>query len=724
MKPLLNKILIYFSLINKNRNFKLLFIAILTWLVCFIKPIIGKTYTSWDTHDIGFVNFLYFSDSLRMGIFPLWNNFIQSGTFFPNFNNIGLFSPFQLVFVALSWVISPVYAYELMIQAAIILGGVGSYLLNRTYTSDRLIALLGATAFAVVLMPIVGQIGILISLSSIPWIVFACIKIMESRSVDLLHYFTWGILGVLYISSGYLWMNLMHLALAVFFSMAVNIKKYLGAANLEKKVIKSSMVNLMLFFVLAGLLYGALVFPGYLSMRFNYDLFHGSFESPEPRLRSLSLGELGQYFSYDNIYHALIAAIDPRIYKLGNKWSLGAGWVLWILFLVTPIKRDFSKQLFWLMLMIFALMYSAGNSNFVGDIVKNIPTVNANRWWFIGTFYVSICLISLVVIKVSLLHKVYVIQKKYLFRLLLVGVLSLSLLTFFKAPVFQFAMVITSITLIWLLGRAPDRAKWDNLLIALIALNVLSMVSMPYTGIKWPARYLLVTDYGGYEDKVISRKKNIFITQNVRQLGYGHDYIYNNEQWLLNKIPFSHGYNNLGNPYYWYVKNDPFLKRLVVVTQNVRKEKKLERSRFSSDNQFAEAIMGDVLGDMGRPTIDPAHFHNLLKSHDFKWQLDELKIEPNLARMLINTNSSAYLIFNNVDHPGWEVYINGKKSDMLKANRIFQGVFLQNAGKYEVVFKFRPFISIASILLPYSLLFLCSILYIKRIINKGRLIAS
>lgn len=42
---------------NKSGNLRLLLIAILTWLLCFIKPIIGKTYTSWDTHDIGFVNF-------------------------------------------------------------------------------------------------------------------------------------------------------------------------------------------------------------------------------------------------------------------------------------------------------------------------------------------------------------------------------------------------------------------------------------------------------------------------------------------------------------------------------------------------------------------------------------------------------------------------------------------------------------------------------------------
>ena len=284
--------------------------------------------------------------------------------------------------------------------------------------------------------------------------------------------------------------------------------------------------------------------------------------------------------------------------------------------------------------------------------------------------------------------------------------------------------MMTSLILIWLLGRAENHSKWENLLIVLIGLNVMSMVSMPYTGIKWPARYLLVADYGGYEDKVISREKQIAITQIFRRLGDGHDYIYSDEQWLLKKIPFSHGYNNLGNPYYWYVKNEPFLNRLVVVTQDVRQEKALDRSGFSTDNQFAEALMGDVLADMGRPTIEATHFHNLLQVHDFKWQLVELKVEPNTAKMMVTTSSAAYLIFNNVDHPGWEVFVNGKKADLIKTNRIFQGVLLQGAGNYEVVFRFRPVLTIALILLPYIVLLLCSIAYIKQTRTRGQLLAS
>lgn len=187
---------IWIPLQIKNGNLGMLLISIAVWIACFWAPISGKYYPSWDTHDLGFVNFLYFSDSLRSGTFPLWNHFIQSRTFFPNFNNIGLFYPFQLFFVVLSWMINPVYAYELMIQAAALIGGVGGYLLFRTYTSDRLIALFGVTAFvAVVLVPIVGQISILISLSSFPWLILACVKIMECQRIESVRYVFLGVLG-------------------------------------------------------------------------------------------------------------------------------------------------------------------------------------------------------------------------------------------------------------------------------------------------------------------------------------------------------------------------------------------------------------------------------------------------------------------------------------------------------------------------------------------------
>lgn len=370
--------------------------------------------------------------------------------------------------------------------------------------------------------------------------------------------------------------------------------------------------------------------------------------------------------------------------------------------------------------MLAALLYSAGSGNPVGILVRNIPIINANRWWVIGLFYVTIFLIFQAVAKVSALKETQDGSKVQNVQVLRVGVASLCLLVLMKSSALNFSLLAVSLLLVWLLGKEKNQIKWENLLTALITLNVLSIVSMQFS---YPLNSTYSSDAGSnsYSQQVSVREKEVVITQNHRRLGEGNDYIYNDEQWLLKKIPFSHGYNNLGNPYYWYVKNKTFLERLVFVTQNVRREIELQRNSFASDNAFAEAMMGDVLAEMGRPTIDATHFHDLLQYPDFKWKLNELKVEPNTANMRVTTDAAAFLIFNNVDHPGWEVYVNGKKAELVRTNRIFQGVYLDGAGSHDVVFKFRPALTIALILLPYIVLLFCLFFYMQKIRSRIKL---
>ena len=401
MTALLEKILMWVQLQKKEGGIRIALIILGTWLVCFVKPIFGITYTSWDTHDLYFASFLYFSDALKIGFFPLWNHFIQSGTFFPNLNNIGLFSPFQLIFVVLSWVISPLYAYELMVQMVVLIGGIGGFLVCRFCTNDRLIALFGATAFAVVvLMPIVGQFAMLVSLSSFPWLIFACTKLMDGRGGKFRN-LALAVLGALYLVSGYLWMNLIHLAIAAIFSLGLIASTYLKAGSHQKKAVVSSVVDLMMFFGTLVLFYGCLMLPGYLSMNFNYSLFVGDYDNPEPRLRNLVTSH---HYAYSSIYKALVGAIDPRIIINDGpwmadavRWSWGSGWVLGVLFLAVSTKKYIGQQLFWLGLMIVALLYASGDSNFMGKLVEMTPILNANRWWFIGVTYATICMVFLVI---------------------------------------------------------------------------------------------------------------------------------------------------------------------------------------------------------------------------------------------------------------------------------------------------------------------------------------
>lgn len=714
----MQKLVEWYKKYDKNDNLSIFTVALFTWLACFIKPIIGRTYTSWDTHDLAFVNFLYFSDALKEGYIPLWNHFVQSGTFFPHFFNIGIYSPFQLIFVVLSWFISPVYTYELMLQAAAIVGGIGAYLLIRTGTQERMVALFGATAFAVVvLVPVVGQVMFLFSLSSLPWILLGCVKIMQSESKGWLRYVLWGTLLAMYISSGYVWMNFINMCVAVIFAASIWGKSFFFANAEIAKTLYAKAGYLLVFFAAISTVYGSLELPGYLNMQHNYHWFSGDYDSPEPRLRSLSTQ--GHHYSYSTIYKAMVGAVDPRIVINDApwqadlpKWSWGGGWVLWILVLAIATRKRLGQQIFWMTIIAVTLIYSAGDSNFAGKYIEQIPILNANRWWFAGVIYTTIALVFLAIPKLLALKERAERKEPRGFwsmaadlQIIVVGALSAYLLWFFKSQALQYALVGVIIVAVLLLGHVRNPLWWKNLLIVLMGVNAMAIAYMPY-GIPAVNHYLLAAGEGGYTEQIRDRKQSVVITENHRRMGEGEVYIFNDEEWLKKKIPFSHGYNPLGNPLYWYVKNDAFLSSIVTVTQTVREELPLQRTDTESDGVFAEALMADVLADTGTPTVSSEQFRELPKHPDFKWEITDLEIVPNAARMSVATNAAAYLIFNDVYAPGWEVYLNGKPAEMLITNRVFKGVKLDSAGAYEVEFKYRPKSTIALILFPYSILLL------------------
>jgi hypothetical protein len=114
--------------------------------------------------------------------------------------------------------------------------------------------------------------------------------------------------------------------------------------------------------------------------------------------------------------------------------------------------------------------------------------------------------------------------------------------------------------------------------------------------------------------------------------------------------------------------------------------------------------MADVVENMARPTVDQAHFQEINPDPAFASEIQSLRIDPNFATIKVQINAPAYLIFNNLNHPDWAVFINDQPADKIRANRIFQGIYLNHAGSYSVSFQFRPYKMIALFLLPYLIL--------------------
>lgn len=102
------------------------------------------------------------------------------------------------------------------------------------------------------------------------------------------------------------------------------------------------------------------------------------------------------------------------------------------------------------------------------------------------------------------------------------------------------------------------------------------------------------------------------------------------------------------------------------------------------------------------PALDPATSVILdRKPHEWnRWatridgSLDEPELEVELhgttrVRIRAATPLRAFLVLNDLWYPGWEVEVDGRPAELLRANLLFRAVALP-PGRHEVEFRFAP----------------------------------
>lgn len=66
-----------------------------------------------------------------------------------------------------------------------------------------------------------------------------------------------------------------------------------------------------------------------------------------------------------------------------------------------------------------------------------------------------------------------------------------------------------------------------------------------------------------------------------------------------------------------------------------------------------------------------------------------IRDEQNSIEIQVEAENNGYLLLTDTYYPGWKAYVDGKETEILKANYAFRAVFI-NLGKHQVVMKYEP----------------------------------
>ena len=102
-----------------------------------------------------------------------------------------------------------------------------------------------------------------------------------------------------------------------------------------------------------------------------------------------------------------------------------------------------------------------------------------------------------------------------------------------------------------------------------------------------------------------------------------------------------------------------------------------------------------AFAQMLEPEFDPATTLILAKPHQSTSSCNRMHVQKADVRkqersFLIETECPGYLVFLDPAYPGWQVFVNGKKVELHRANVIFSAVYLPNAGNFVIKKEYRP----------------------------------
>lgn len=535
---------------------------VLAGLIQYREIIFFSKKIGWDTLDALFPQFLFVVDSFKSSTLPFYNPYTLGGfSFSQNFFSVFLLNPLDIALAIFAIKISPLYVFHMQFPIFGILSGYWFYNFLKRNNQDFFLSILGGITYSSgILFPLVGQASFFYSFVLFAFLVGPFFDLINSRK------FFQSFVGVLFLAT---------LLLKAYFFFIPFLM--IGAFFLLVKEDKTLLKIATLAMGAGALIYLLITYPVLVNLKSSTADLNGSFASPEPRLRSLVPEKI--YF-YSSIRNVLGDIVDSRLVD-GSAWTKGFNLSIFFLFLYqffiflkdTDRKKEKGIILF---ILLFSMFVARGSFN---SLHKAMPFIGSFRWAFSYVHFSQICYLLMIFYFPLRFEKLSLKDKK---------IISGIFLLFFT----------------WIFIQAADKSA------VLAALPICLILILNHTREKYILQFcLLVTSIylflpiesnrfdGKTEyEKVKSRKLDLLITSNARDVGEAGEYKFEDRGWIYDKKPTLNGYNNSIHPIFWYLKSHHEASEFFVSLCGDTTKLYKKRSDYSkNDNQYLIELSDDLI---------------------------------------------------------------------------------------------------------------------------------
>jgi hypothetical protein len=671
------------------------FLTIIFLILFLTKWMIFK-YTGWDTHDAYFTEFILFADSINSGFFPIINNFIQSGSFIPVGTRNFLYTIYSFPFLILSSFINPIHAFELFISFLFLISAGGMYLYIDKLGSDKKIAIFISVVYMLILpMNISGQLSYVYAWTVAPWLLYFYHLTAEKQRISFLLTMLLGLaLGLLIVGASP-WHLLVIYSFSIVYSLVI-----------KGRVFKPN-IQFFLILTLSFFVYFIINFEGFKDVYFSYFWVGSDYVSPEPRLRSFY--QQPPQLVLQSLYASFLNLIDINFLRAAGfssaSWYKGLGYLAVLYFIFTVYfyrshKKYIYVNIFLIVLVAFFLAYSSSPSLGIYEYYKMIPVFSSHRWLGEGVGFAMYFMMVFWAIRFSggLIKEVSLAPLSgWIFIFLM-----LSIPLYFNG---------IKITFLFSLFLIPAIFFWRLKKINIAFLLLLAFYVYFFT-LMQPVYSM--TKNIDFVNSVAERSKTVEIKENSRIQFDSNVYNFYVPQTFVEKKLTTHGYNIVGDPFFWYVKNHDLTKTVVSF---------FNCSRYSSLSLDASSkgASNDFIATAVREIEDEYPVLMVYDTNDVR-VADECYVDSDAVEDFVMTPSSIEFNYNSVEpgillisspyRDGWHAVVNGNAQPIIKTSGRMFGVKINSQGLHNVEITYTNYFFVSMIFI-LNIIFIALTLYLS-----------